>query len=394
QNVGITDAGSITPNYLLQLHKNSSGATSLIQFTNLSTGNTATDGFTFDVDGSFNLSLNNRENTFMAMRTNNTERMRILSTGELLVNSSSHILPAMPGDALSSFIQTNTNSWSINGVNTTLSGGGIFGCNTNASNGYNGIEGVTYGIGAGVLGLHIPGTTAGIGVYGTSNSSTTGAYGVYGKTFASGNGAIFGINACANTNNGSSQGLYGYSSAIVSTYTCVGVAGDVGVNNALNYNALYGRGRLVCTGTKSAEVATSKGPTLLYCLESPEVWFEDFGTGQLKDGYANIVLDNLFLETVTINDKYQMLVFIQLEGECANGVYVNKKNNSFEVIEQNQRVSKAKFSYRIVAKRKGNEDTRLEISKPTSVEYKSNMTLDEKKNNTDQEKTLNIKSIK
>ena len=53
-------------------------------------------------------------------------------------------------------------------------------------------------------------------------------------------------------------------------------------------------GNSVVIGTKSAIVATSQGNRTLYSQESPEVWFEDFGEGQLVGGLAHIALEPLF----------------------------------------------------------------------------------------------------
>jgi hypothetical protein len=85
-------------------------------------------------------------------------------------------------------------------------------------------------------------------------------------------------------------------------------------------------------------------------MESPEVWFEDVGSGQLVNGKATINLDELFLETVLIDVTHPMQVFIQVQGEC-NDVYVIPGTTSFEVVEKNNGSSNVKFSYRIMAKR-------------------------------------------
>ena len=66
---------------------------------------------------------------------------------------------------------------------------------------------------------------------------------------------------------------------------------------------VYREGNFAATGAKTAIVSTSQGDRKLYSQESPEVWFEDFGEGQLMGGMAQIKLDPLFLETVTINDQ-------------------------------------------------------------------------------------------
>jgi len=44
---------------------------------------------------------------------------------------------------------------------------------------------------------------------------------------------------------------------------------------------------LIVLGAKSAAVLFPDGShRRLYCMESPESWFEDFGTGQLTNGQA------------------------------------------------------------------------------------------------------------
>jgi hypothetical protein len=114
------------------------------------------------------------------------------------------------------------------------------------------------------------------------------------------------------------------------------------------------------TGTKSGVVATPDyGQRLLYAVESPEVWFEDFGSGQLTDGQVRINLDPIFLQTVTVSEQHPLKVFITLTDEC-NGVYVRKGSDHFIVHELGGGKSGATFDWRVVAKRKGLERTRLE----------------------------------
>ncbi len=82
QNVGITDAGSVTPNYLLQLHKNAVSGV-LFQTTNSSTGTLATDGFVVDIDAALKVMFRNQEAGSMAFFTNGLERVTILSNGNV-----------------------------------------------------------------------------------------------------------------------------------------------------------------------------------------------------------------------------------------------------------------------------------------------------------------------
>jgi hypothetical protein len=140
----------------------------------------------------------------------------------------------------------------------------------------------------------------------------------------------------------------------------------IGYNNATTSNGMWVKGRTqihgdfsASDGTKSAVVPSSQGPIRLYSQESPEVWFEDFGEGRLINGQCQIALDPLFLETVTIDEQHPMKVFIQPNDNC-NGVFVQRGINSFTVIELQNGQSAAAFTYRLVAKRKGYENSRLE----------------------------------
>jgi hypothetical protein len=110
-------------------------------------------------------------------------------------------------------------------------------------------------------------------------------------------------------------------------------------------------------GTKSASVATEWGNQLLYCQESPEVWFEDIGGGTLVNGVCHIELDSIFLQATVIDAEHPMRVFIQLEGECED-VFVEKGTTGFTVKEKNGGHSNTSFSYRIVAKRVNFQDHR------------------------------------
>jgi hypothetical protein len=108
-------------------------------------------------------------------------------------------------------------------------------------------------------------------------------------------------------------------------------------------------GDLSVSGAKSAVLSFPDGSRRqLYCLESPESWFEDFGFGRLTDGRAYIQLDHDFATTVDTEDYH---VFIT-EYDDNNGLFVtNRTNMGFEVRAKTT-ASGAAFSYRVVARRK------------------------------------------
>ena len=125
--------------------------------------------------------------------------------------------------------------------------------------------------------------------------------------------------------------------------------GDVdiaGGSLAVSHN-LTVSGNLSVLGSKSAAVRFPDGShRQLYCLESPENWFEDFGFGHLTDGRAQIQLDLDFATTVN-TDGYHVFV---TEYDDNNGLFVvNRTNTGFEVRAKTP-VSEAAFSYRVVAR--------------------------------------------
>lgn len=119
------------------------------------------------------------------------------------------------------------------------------------------------------------------------------------------------------------------------------------------------QGNFTVIGSKAALVKHPDGThRQLYCVESPESWFEDFGGGKLAGGRAEVALENTFAKLVTTRDYH---VFLTPEGDC-NGLYVHRKTpNGFEVRELQKGSSAAGFSYRVVARRRDATGKRLEI---------------------------------
>jgi hypothetical protein len=151
----------------------------------------------------------------------------------------------------------------------------------------------------------------------------------------------------------SGAGLVGYSK------TQQGVYAETGSPNS---SAGYFKGNVIVDGnftvvgfttgqhTKSVAVPFPDGTQrLLYCMESPENWFEDFGTARLKRGRVVVKLDADFAKVIKRGD-YR--VFPAPEGDC-RGLYVRRKSAaSFEVRELMGGKSSVAFSYRIVGRRK------------------------------------------
>jgi len=121
-------------------------------------------------------------------------------------------------------------------------------------------------------------------------------------------------------------------------------------------------GDLWASGTKSAVVKTAThDQRLLYAIESPNVWFEDFGKASLVNGAANIHFDAIFAETVNLQEDYH--VFLTPVSEEPLLLFVTaKKPNGFTVrgVTLDSKPAHGWFDYRIVAKRLGYENVRLE----------------------------------
>jgi hypothetical protein len=121
-------------------------------------------------------------------------------------------------------------------------------------------------------------------------------------------------------------------------------------------------GDLWAAGTKSAMVKTANyGQRLLYATESPDVWFEDFGSASLVNGEATVTFEPVFAET--INPKVGYHAFLTPVCQESVSLFVTAKSDQgFTVrgVALNGQPSSCAFDYRVVAKRLGYEGVRLE----------------------------------
>ncbi|MBN1423775.1 hypothetical protein JXA88_04390, partial [Candidatus Fermentibacteria bacterium] len=184
--------------------------------------------------------------------------------------------------------------------------GGVFESGSPSGYGVYGYASSNSGFNFGVYGRSL--SSAGCGMYGSATAPTGFTYGVYGKSHST-----------------LGYGVYGYASA--TTGTTYGVYGR---SDSTSGKGVYYEGGLAGSGSKSCVVKTSKGPTLMYCQESPENWFEDFGEGQLMNGRCHIELDPLFLETVTIDRANPMKVFLQPQDPECEGLAAVLSESAFD----------------------------------------------------------------
>jgi hypothetical protein len=254
------------------------------------------------------------------------------------------------------------------------SGYGVLGANS--AGGY-GVYGQTSAAGS----TAVYGTgTAGVGVRGDSNiigvlglTSTPGGYGVYGVNGGAGpavygeaQGAGIGVTAKSlsgtglqtTSTSGTALVAASGSGAAASFIGAVGITGGLTVTGDLNVS-----------GMKSAVVPAPDGTQRrVYCQESPQPWFEDFGEASLQGGVASVSFAPDFAAIVK-RDNY--FVFVQPIG-ATPGLFVSSRTPSgFEVREAPGGTGSVAFSYRVVCARSDIAGDRLptvERLAPTHVQ--------------------------
>jgi hypothetical protein len=255
-------------------------------------------------------------------------------------------------------------------VGVTASGQGVFGA-CSAPGEYNvGVYGRSP-TGTGVFGY----VSAGVGVQGTAEAGT----GVYGS--APGTGVA--------GSSSSGEGVVGYSTQQTGVWAGseFGTAafarslhgvGLVALSLAADYDPtaiseaarFFGNvtvsGDLIVTGAKSAAASHPDGTLRrLYCVESPQSWFEDFGEATLSGGVARIPLDPDFAALVQ-TDGYHVFV---TPHDPVHLYVSDRSRDSFEirvvpgaggVTTETVGTVTAGVSYRVVARRADVPDQRLE----------------------------------
>lgn len=125
---------------------------------------------------------------------------------------------------------------------------------------------------------------------------------------------------------------------------------------AWSYVAARGTGgtlqKIIGNGTVNTIVKDMDGKLVaMSCPESPENLFQDFGKGVLVNGKTHVITDPVFAKNILVNDKHDLRVIVQLEGDC-NGVYVtNKTATGFDVIELAGGKSNVAFTYMVTGNR-------------------------------------------
>lgn len=353
----------------------------------------------------------------LGINTNNTERARVLSNGHVLVNTTTNdattgtdnifeVLATADGDdAVNGYatgtgigvfgtttgtgigvrgLVNNSTAFAVYGSNSNTTGPAIVGSGAGTGGTYysgagingngtdTGVAGMATTVGTGVgvrgngngvstnttsgVGAGVAGSGTQIGVFGHANSTTgtkhggvfTSEHGAGGTAdnpyayLAGSNGTLvyggyFDANQDnTNNNNGSNQG---------EDYAYVGVVSG---------NTTY---KILGNGSVSTIVKDENNERrILFAPEAPEILFQDYGIGQLRNGVATITLDPVLSKNIFVDENHPLKVFIQLEGDC-NGVYVTSKSaTGFIVKELRNGKSNTPFSWQIVANRADTTD--------------------------------------
>ena len=87
---GKVGIGTTSPANILHVHQSDASSNAYVHITQQDGGSAATDGLSIGIeDGGVNAVIRNRENGYLRMYTNNTERMRITSAGDVLIGQTS-----------------------------------------------------------------------------------------------------------------------------------------------------------------------------------------------------------------------------------------------------------------------------------------------------------------
>jgi hypothetical protein len=276
-------------------------------------------------------------------------------------------------------------------LGSSSSGPGVYGVDTKNY----GVEGVS-GSSNGVYGS----STSGYGVYGVTGSASGGSagvagiaprssgpdssYGVYGSS-SSGPG-VYGVDTSEGSGSSAAAGVYGTSHAkfgagvVAISQGSAGTAlsvyaeggGDVffgqgAESHGTNYCEIDATADLTCTGKVMGGVSfenrhrTSTGRHVLaFASESTSSTIEDFGTGSVIRGVANVQIEPTFASTIDRGRAYY--VFLTPLGDT-RGLYVSQKTPSgFQVRETQGGYSSLGFDYRIVAHPADAENARLPMA--------------------------------
>jgi hypothetical protein len=172
-----------------------------------------------------------------------------------------------------------------------------------------------------------------VGLAGISSSANQDAIGVLGRTY------------CNNTLTVNSGGYFESN-----TYA--------GANNGFAYVANTTLNRKIAgSGAVSEIIPTADhGRIILTCPESPEYWYQDYGTVQLVNGKAHVDLDPILADIIIVNNDNPIRAFCTpVDMPSFNGISIsNRTEKGFDIIELNGGTHSGTLEYQVVVKPKTN----------------------------------------
>lgn len=184
------------------------------------------------------------------------------------------------------------------------------------------------------------GTTAGnpgytVGIQGIADAQNQDAIGVEGISFSSSGGVSTG----------------GYFEGLTYPGTSIAYAYVGGWVNGATARKIIG------TGSVSEVVPTANhGRVTLTCPESPEYWYQDYGTVNLVNGQAHVDLDPITAEIIVVDANNPIRVFATPVNMLNfNGVTImNQTATGFDLVELNGGNHSGQLHYQLVMKPKTN----------------------------------------
>lgn len=285
------------------------------------------------------------------------------NVGAILGRETNFSLGTPPQTVLGAGVYANNPAAGYTSVFAQSTGAATVAANINYSNvwmaNYNYVDNAstTYNPSASYNQLNVSSATLG----GSHNALN--AYSFRGTT-AGNPGFTVGVNATADAQNQDSFGVNGtaFSNA---TYRFGGAFEGLsyaGVSSAYAYvggspNGGVTARKIIGTGTVSEIVPTQNhGRVTLTCPESPEYWYQDYGTVEMVNGKATILLDPILADIIIVDDENPLRVICTPMGmPYFNGITImNQTQNSVEILELNGGTHSGKLQYQLVAKPKTN----------------------------------------
>lgn len=336
--------------------------------------------------------LGTTDNQDLALRTNNTERMRVLAANgrvgigltaptSLLEVNSGPLADAIYGHSnnVGGYLGRETNISFGVPVQTVL-GAGVYANNPAA--GYTSVY--SQSTGAATVAASINYSNVWISSYnyvqnGSATYNPPGAYAQLNVTNAGLGGTQAGLRSYSDR--GATAGNPGYTVGVEATgdaayQDAFGVWGTAYTNTLTraggyfdSYTYAGATGAYAYVGTAVGGVlrkitgtaavseiipTADHGRIMLTCPESPEYWYQDYGTVQMVNGHAHVELDPILADIIMVNEDYPVRVFCTpVDMPMFNGVtQTNRTATGFDLVELNGGTHSGTLDYQLVVKPK------------------------------------------